>query len=50
MPTVAQKFVAGLVLMGVIATIVLPDRQSVGVLNSLFSGGSQLVKTSQGRG
>lgn len=49
MASTAQKAVAGLVLMGILATILLPDRQTVPVLGAFTNLGVGLTKTAQGR-
>jgi hypothetical protein len=40
---VAQKFVAGIVLIALITTAVLPGRNTAGVIDSVFNGSSKLI-------
>jgi hypothetical protein len=48
--TTVQKFVTGIVTIGLVTTLVLPNRQSVGVINSLFGGSRGLLATAMGTG
>lgn len=46
--TVAQKFVAGIVAIGLVTTLVLPNRQSANVIGAAASGSSKLLGTAMG--
>jgi hypothetical protein len=48
--TIAQKFVSGLVLMGVITTLTLPGRQTVPVLGAITNFGRGMFSTAMGTG
>lgn len=44
----AQKLVVGLIAIGLVTTVVLPKRQTPGVVTALASGGSSLFSTVMG--
>lgn len=46
--TTAQKLVAGLVAIGMITTLVLPNRQSAQVITAGANGGARLLGTAMG--
>lgn len=46
--TAAQKFVSGLIAIGLVTTLVLPNRQSASVIGAASSGGSKLLGTAMG--
>jgi len=41
-----EKFITGVLAIGLITTLILPGRNSVGVINALFGGSSKLLATS----
>lgn len=46
--TTVQKFVVGIVAIGMVTTLVLPQRQSSQVITAGFSGTSRLLGTAMG--